>query len=253
MWGASTKEVYFIKVLEAKWSQSRCQEDWFLWGLSLAHCPPPPWVFTFLCSVVSVSPLLLRTSVVFGQDLNYWLAPWKESDDQPRQHIKKQRHYFANEGPSSQGYGFSSGHVWMWELDCEEIWALKNWCFWTVVLEKTLESPLVCKEIQSVHPKGDQSWLFIGRTDAEAETPILWPPDVENWLIWKDSDAGNDQRWEKGSIEDEMVGWHHQLNGRELEWTLGDGQGSLECCSPWDHKELDMTERLNWTETSHFI
>ena len=101
------------------------------------------------------------------------LTSWKKSFDQPRQHIKKQRHYFANKGPSSQGYGVSSGHVWMWELDCEESWALKNWCFWTVVLEKTLESPLVCKEIQLVHSKGDQSWIFIGRADAEAETPIL--------------------------------------------------------------------------------
>ena len=105
--------------------------------------------------------------------------------DQPRQHIKKQRHYFANKGPSSQGYGFSSGHVWMWELDYKESWALKNWCFWTVVLEKTLESPLDCKEIQPVHPEGNQSWIFIGRTDVEAETPVLWPPDVKNWLIGK--------------------------------------------------------------------
>ena len=114
-------------------------------------------------------------------------SPWKEAYDQPRQHIKKQGHYFVNKGPSSQGYGFSSGHVWMWELDYKESWALKNWCFWTVVLEKTLESPLDCKEIQPVHPKGDQSWIFIGRTDAEAETPILGLPDVKNWLIWKDA------------------------------------------------------------------
>ena len=115
------------------------------------------------------------------------LTPWKESYDQSRRHIKKQRHYFANKGPSSQGYGFSSGHVWMWELDCKESWVLKNWCFWTVVLEKTLESPLDCKEIQPVHPKGGQSWVFIGRTDAEAETPILWPPHAKSWLIGKDS------------------------------------------------------------------
>ena len=112
--------------------------------------------------------------------------------NQPRQHIKKQRHYFANKGPFSQGYGFSSGHVWMWELDCEESWAPKNWCFWTVVLEKTLESPLECKEIQPVHPKGDQSWVFIGRTDVEAETPRLWPSDGKSWLIGKDPDAGTD-------------------------------------------------------------
>ena len=108
------------------------------------------------------------------------LTPWKESYDQPRQHLKKQRHYFANKGLSSQGYGFSSSHVWMWELVCKESWALKNWCFWTVVLEIALESPLDCKEIQPVHPKGNQSWMFIGRTDVEAETPILWPPDVKS-------------------------------------------------------------------------
>ena len=119
-------------------------------------------------------------------------TPWKESYDQPRQHIKKQRHYFVNKGPSSQGYGFSSGHVWMWELDYKESWVLKNWCFWTVVLEKTLESPFNCKEIQPVYPKGDQSWVFIGRTDVEAEISTLGPPDVKNWLIWKDSDAGKD-------------------------------------------------------------
>ena len=120
------------------------------------------------------------------------LAPWKENYDQLRQYIKKQRHYFANKGPSSQGYDFSSSHVWMRELDCKESWALKNLCFWTEVLEKTLESPLDCKEFQPVHPKGDQSWVSIGRTDAEAETPILWPPDEKSWLIWKDPDAGRD-------------------------------------------------------------
>ena len=111
------------------------------------------------------------------------LTPWKKSYDQPRQHIKKQRHYCANKGPSSQAYGFSSGHVWMWELDYEESWALKNWCFWIVVLEKTLESPLDFKEIQPVHPKGNQSWVFIKRTDIAAETLMLWPPDVKSWLI----------------------------------------------------------------------
>ena len=109
--------------------------------------------------------------------------------------LKKQRHYFVSRSPSSQGYGFSSSPIWMWELDYKESWEPKNWCFWTVVLEKTLESPLDCKEIQSVHPKGDQSWVFIGRTDAEAETPILWPPDVKSWLIWKKTDAGKDWRW----------------------------------------------------------
>ena len=122
-------------------------------------------------------------------------TPWKESYDQPRQHIKMQRHYFADKGPSSQGYDFSSGHVWMWELDYKEGGVLKNWCCWTVVLEKTLESPLDCKEIQAVYPIGDQSWVFIGRSDVEAETPILWPPDVKNWLIWKDPDAGKDWGW----------------------------------------------------------
>ena len=143
----------------------------------------------------------------------------------------------------SQSYGFSSSHVWIWELDCEESWAPKNWCFWTVVLEKTLESPLDYKEIQPVHSKGDQSWLFIGRTDAEAETPILWPPDVKNWLTGKHPDAGKD--WgqeEKGTTEDEMVGWRHRLDGHEFEWTLrvGDGQEGLVCCSPWDCKESEL-------------
>ena len=170
--------------------------------------------------------------------------------DQPRQHIKKQRHYFANIGPSSQSYGFSGSHVLMWWLDYKESWVLKNWWFWTVVLEKTLESPLDCKEIPPVHPKGNQSWIFIGRTDAEAETPIFWPPDVKNWLLGKDPDAGKD--WgqeEKGTTEDEMVGWHHWLNGREFEQApgVGDGQGSLACCSPWGRKESDTTEQLNWT------
>ena len=149
---------------------------------------------------------------------------------------------------SSQGYGFSCGHVWMWELDCEEGWAPKNWCFWTV--EKTPESPLDCKEIQPVHPKGDQSWLFIGSTGAEAETPILGPPHAKSWLIWKDPDAGSD--WgqeEKGTTEDEMVGWHHRFYGHEFGWTpgVGDGQGGLVCCDSWGLKESDMTERLNWT------
>ena len=139
----------------------------------------------------------------------------------------------------------------MWELDCEESWALKNWYFWTVLLEKTIESPLDCKEIQPVHPKGNQSCVFIGRTDVEAETPILWPPHAKSWLIGKDSDAGRD--WgqeEKGMIEDEMAGWHHWLDGCASGWTLGvgDGQGGLACCDSWGHKESDTTERLNWTE-----
>ena len=172
--------------------------------------------------------------------------------DQSRQHIEKQRHYFVNKGPSSQGYGFSSSHVWMWELDYKESWALKNWYLGTAVLEKTLESPLDCKEIQPVHPEGDQSWVIIGRTDPEAETPILWPPDVKSWLIWKDPDAGKDWRQEeKGTTEDEMVGWHYWLNGHGFGWTLGvgDEQGGLACCGSWGHKESDTTERLNWTES----
>ena len=130
----------------------------------------------------------------------------EESYDRPRQHTKKQRHYFVNKGLSSQGYGFSSGHVWMWELNYKKSWA-QNWCFWTVALEKTLESRLDCKEIQPVHPKGNQSWVFIGRTDVEAETLIFWPPHAKIWLIWKDPDAGKDWGWEeKGTAEDEMVG-----------------------------------------------
>ena len=143
----------------------------------------------------------------------------------------------------------------MWELDCKESWASKNWCFWTVVLQKTPESPLDCKEIQPVHTKGDQSWMFIGRTDSEAETLILWPPDAKSWLIWEDTDAGKD--WgqeEKGTTEDEMVGWHHRLNGHGFGWTLGvgDEQGGLACCGSQGCKELDMTEWLKWTELNGF-
>ena len=167
------------------------------------------------------------------------LTPWKKSYDQPREHIQKQRHYFANKGPSCQGYGFSSGHVWMWELDCEESWAPKNWCFWPVVLEKTLESPLDCKEIQPVHSEGDHS-------------PVLWTPHAKSWLFGKDSDAGRD--WgqeEKGMTEDEMAGCHHWLDGREFEWTLGDGdgQGGLVCCDSWGCRVgHDWVTELNWTD-----
>ena len=152
----------------------------------------------------------------------WWLQPWN------KRHlflgrkvmtnvdsIVKSRDYFANKDLSSQGYGFSSSHVWMWELDYKESWTLKNWCFWTVVLAKTLESPLDCKETQ---PKGDQSWVFIGRINAKAETPLLCPPDAKNWFIWKDPDVGKDWGQEKkGTTENEMVGWHHWLNGREFE------------------------------------
>ena len=146
--------------------------------------------------------------------------------------------------------------LWMWELDDKESWLPKNWCFWTVVLEKTLESPLNCKKLQSVHPKGNQSWTFIGRTDVGAEAPILWPPDAKSWLTWKDHDAGKDCRWEeKGMIEDKMVGWHHQLNGHEFEQALGDGEGqrSLVCCGPWGRRELGTTERLSWTELCLYV
>ena len=146
---------------------------------------------------------------------------------------------------------FSNSHVWMWELDYKESWTRKNWCFWTVMLEKTLESSLNYKEIQSVYPKGNQSWIFIGKTDAEGETPILWPPDAKNWLIWKDPDAGKD--WgqeEKGMTEDEMFGWHHRLNGHGHGWTPGvrDGQGGLACCNSWESQRVrhDWVTELNW-------
>ena len=141
--------------------------------------------------------------------------------------LKSKRHYFANKGLSSQCYGFSSGHVWMWELDYKESWVPRNWCFWIVVLEKTLESLLDCKEIKPVYPKGNQSWIFTGRTDAEAETPIIWPCDVKNWLIWKDPDAGKDWRQEKGMTEDERVGWRHWLDWHEFEQAVGVGDGHL--------------------------
>ena len=178
------------------------------------------------------------------------LGPWKESYDQPRQHIKKQRHYFSHKGPSGHGYGFSSGHVWMWDLDCEESWAPKNWCFWTLVLEKTLESPLDCKEIQLVHPKGDKSWVFIGMTDVEAETPILWPPHAKTWLIGKDPDAGRD--W--GQEEKGMTGWDGWMasptrwarvwvDSRCLWWTGTPGMLRLTGSQRVGH---DWATELNW-------
>ena len=171
----------------------------------------------------------------------------KKSYGQCRQHIKKQRCYFANKGLFSQSYGFSSSHVWMWELDYKESWEPKNWCFWTVVLQKTLKSPLDCK-IKPVNPKGHQSWIFIGRTDAKAEAPILWPPDAKSRLNGKDPGAGKDWRQEEmGTTEDQMVGWHPRLDRHEFEEAprVGDGQGSLACCSPWGHKELYTTEQLS--------
>ena len=166
--------------------------------------------------------ILGGSKITADDDLQLWnskmLAPWKKGYDKPRQLIKKHRHYFTNKCPSSQSYGASSSQVWMWELDHKENWTLQNWCFWTVVLEKTLKSSLDCKEIKLVNPKGNQSWIFIGRTDAEAEIPLLWPPDEKNWFIEKDQNARKDWRQEeKGMTEDEMVGWHHQLNGHESE------------------------------------
>ena len=158
--------------------------------------------------------------------------------------IKKQRHYFTNKGLYSQSYGFSTSHVWMWDLDHKEGWVLKNWCFWTMVLDKTLESLLDCKEFQPVNPKGNQSWIFIGRTDVEAETSILWPPNAKNWLTGKDPENGKDWRQEeKGTTGDEMAGWHHRLDGHEFEQAprTGDRQGGLECCSLWGCKELNTT------------
>ena len=179
--------------------------------------------------------------------LKYMLAPWKKSYDQHRQHIKKQRYYFANKCLSSQSYVFSSSHGWMWELDCKESWVQKNWCFWTVLLKKTLERT-ARRSNQSMLKE-----LVLGvhwRDWCSAETPILWPSDVKNSLIWKDPDAGKYWRWEKGTTEDEMARWHHRLNGHEFEQAsgVGEGQGSLACCSPRGHKVLDVTERLNWTE-----
>ena len=194
------------------------------------------------------------------------LASWKKSYDQPRQHIQKQRHYFANKGPSSQSYGFSNSHIQMWELDNKKTWALKNWRVWTVVLEKTLESPLDCKEIQPVHPKGNQSriligyldildnwiywinWIFIGRTDAEAEASIFWPPYVKSQLTGKDPEAGKDWRQEKGRTEDEMVGWHHQLNGHESEQTPGN-RGAW--CAPVHGVGKTGTQLSDWTTVTN--
>ena len=179
---------------------------------------------------------------------------YSSEENQPRQHIKKQRRYFVNKDPSSQGYDFSSSHVWMWELDYKESWEQKNWFFWTVVLEKTLESPLDCKKVQTVHPRGDQSWVFIGGTDAEAETPILWPPDVKSWLIWKDPNAGKD--W--GQEEKGMTGWDGWMasptqwtwvwvNSRSWWWT--GRPGMLQSMGPQTVRHNWLTE-LNWTEHS---
>ena len=165
----------------------------------------------------------------------------------------KQRHHFANKGLYSQSYGFSNSQVWMWDLDHKEGWRLKNWYFQIVVLEKTLQSPLDCKEIKPVNPKGNQSWIFFGKTDAETEALVLWPPDAMSQFIRKDPDVGKDWRQEeKGMTEDKMVGWHQQLKGNKFEQALGDGEGqeNLECCSQWGHKESDVTEQLNNNKNS---
>ena len=179
------------------------------------------------------------------------LTPWKASYDQPRQHIKKQRHYFANKGPSSQGYGFSRGYVWLWELDYKESWALKNWCFWIVVLEKTLESPLDCEEIQPVYPKGNLSWVFIGRTDAEAETPILWPPDVKNWhwkrpWCWgrlKAGGEGDDRKWDGWMASPTQWTW---VCTSSKNWWWSGKPGVLQSMES-QRVGHDWVTELNWT------
>ena len=193
------------------------QERWVKMMIATSSGKTKRWAVSPLCCVLTP------------------LSPWKKSRGKPRQHIKKQRHHFAHKGLYSQSYGFSSSHVWMWELEHKECWAPKSWHFQTVVLEKTLESPLDCKEITPVNPKGNQPWIFIGRTDAEAEALILWPSDAKSWLIGKDPGAGKDWRQkEKGEAEDELVREHHRLNGHEFKQTSGDsgGQKSLIGYSP---------------------
>ena len=181
------------------------------------------------------------------------LAPWKKSYHEPRQHIKKQRHYFADKGLCHQSYGFSSSHVWIWELDRKKSWALINWCFLTVVLEKTLESPLDCKEIQAVSPKGNQSYPEYSLEGLMLKLKLQYSLATwcEELAHWKDLDPGeNWEQEEKRMREDDMVGWDHWLNRHESEQVprVGDEQGSLVCCGPWGSKELDMTEWLNWTD-----
>ena len=200
--------------------------------------------FIFLCSKITADGDC-------SHEIKRWLVTaWKESYDQPRQHIKNKDITLSTKVRLVKAMVFP-GVMYGCEIWTIKKLSTKEWCFWTVVLEKTLESPLDCKEIQPVHPKGDQSWVFIGRTDVEAETPILWPPDAKSWLTWKDPDAGKDW-WqeEKGAREDEMVRWHHQLSGHEFGYSpgVGDGQGGQACCNSWGRKESGTTEWLNWTE-----
>ena len=174
-------------------------------------------------------------------------------EDKPRWHIKKKRHYFASKGLSSQRCGFSSSHVWIWELDYKESWVLKNWCFWTVVLERTLENPLDCREIQPACPKGNQSWIFFGKTDADAEVPILWPPDVNNWLIWKDLDAGKDWSWEEKGNDREWDGWMASLTQWTWVWASSGSwwwTGKPGMLHSWGHKSC--TWPSEWTEMNWY-
>ena len=182
------------------------------------------------------------------------LTPWKDSYDQPRQHIKKQRHHYVNKGPSNQGYGFSSGHVWMWELDCEESWELKNWCFWTVVLEKTLESPWTTRRsnqsiLKEISPEYSLEGLML-KLKLQYFGHLMRRPDSFEKTLMLGKIEGR-----RRTTEDEMVGWHHWLNGHGFEWTpgVGDGQGGLACCSSWGRWESDMTEWLDWTELKMVI
>ena len=254
LWNGSTVllEKQFSRSEPVHWKCLACSKH-------ITNYIPCILISTFIDHISRVSWMVQRRNISKSLQALFSWAPkslqtvtaamkWKdacslgESYDKPRQHIKKQRHHFTYKGLSSQSYGFWSSHVWMWELDYKESWVPKNWCFWTVVLEKTLESPLDCKEIKSVNPKGNQSWIFIRRTDAEAAAPILWPPEAKSWLIRKD--WGQE---EKGVIEDELVGWHHWLHEPECKQTLGnnEGQGGLVCCSPWGHK--NSTWLSDWT------
>ena len=205
----------------ATWWKAQIPED---------SCPREPWTLTGV-----------RTEL-------YWASPPRLYRIYLLLQLTPGLRWLACSSSSKMLHLINSSHVWMWESDHKEGWAPKNWCFWTVVLEKTPESSLDWKEIEPVNPKGNQSWIFTGRTDAEDEAQTLWPPNVKNWLIVKDPDAGRQE--EKRATEDEMVGWHHQLDGYEFQQALGvgDGQGSLAYCSPRVRRESDMTEQLNWTE-----